>query len=141
MRSRRSSIVFWIGPNANRLSTKNVIPNAISVQIIRPGTTSISPPESSSGAVEQAADQAVEDDRLGEGEAQPLDAGQLAPQLRLPRDCLDHRAEDVADADPGAERAQADPERERDRLAGVGDVAGRLGEEGDRGHVCSGLLS
>ena len=35
--------VFWIGPNAYRLSTKNVIPNAISVQIIRPGTTSMRP--------------------------------------------------------------------------------------------------
>src|SRR6187551_274022 len=41
IRSRRSSIVFWMGPNANFLSTKNVIANAISVQIMRPGTTLI----------------------------------------------------------------------------------------------------
>ena len=39
--SRRSSIVFWIGPKANFLRTKNVSPNATSVQIIRPGTTLI----------------------------------------------------------------------------------------------------
>ena len=42
MRSRRSSIIFWIGPNANFLSTKKVIAKQTSVQIIRPGTTSIS---------------------------------------------------------------------------------------------------
>jgi hypothetical protein len=42
MRSRRSSIVFWIGPKANFFSTKNVIAKQTSVQIIRPGTTSIS---------------------------------------------------------------------------------------------------
>ena len=41
MRSRRASIVFWIGPNAYFLSTKKVIPNATSVQIMRPGTTLI----------------------------------------------------------------------------------------------------
>ena len=43
-------------------------------------------------------------------------------QLGLAGDGLDHRAEDVADADAGAERAEADAERERDRLAGVGAV-------------------
>ena len=42
MRSRRSSMIFWIGPKAYLRSTKNVIPKQISVQIIRPGTTSIS---------------------------------------------------------------------------------------------------
>ena len=50
IRSRRSSIVFWIGPNANCLSTKNVSAKQISVQIISPGTTSISPPVDSSSA-------------------------------------------------------------------------------------------
>ena len=79
---------------------------------------------------EQAADEAVEDDRLGEGEAEPLDALELAPELGLAGDGLDHRAEDVADADAGAERAEADTERERDRLAGVGAVFGG-GEEAD----------
>ena len=42
IRSRRSSIAFWIGPNAYLLRTKNVIANATSVQIIRPGMTLIS---------------------------------------------------------------------------------------------------
>ena len=68
---------------------------------------------------EKAADEAVEHDRLGEREAEPLDAGQLTAELRLPGDGLDHRAEDVADADAGPERAEADAEREGDRLAGV----------------------
>ena len=68
---------------------------------------------------EQAADQAVEHDGLGEREAEPHDPLELAAQLRLAGDGLDHRAEDVADADAGAERAEADAERERDRLAGV----------------------
>ena len=63
---------------------------------------------------EQAADETVEDDGLGEGEAEPLDALELAAQLGLPRDRLDHRAEDVADTDAGAERAEADRRRRLD---------------------------
>ncbi len=52
MRSRRSSIVFWMGPKAYFLSTKNAIPKQMSVQIMRPGTTSIRPlPPSSESAV------------------------------------------------------------------------------------------
>jgi hypothetical protein len=47
-------------------------------------------------------------------------------------DGLDHRAEDVADADAGSERAEADAQREGDRLAGVGAVFG-CGEEEERG--------
>ena len=78
---------------------------------------------------EDRAEQAVEHDRLGEGEAEPLDALQLAAQLGLAGDRLDHRAEDVADADAGAERAETDAEREADRLAGLGDVGGRCGED------------
>src|SRR5690348_9658700 len=78
---------------------------------------------------EQAADEAVEDDGLGQREAEPLDALQLAAELRLPRDGLDHRAEDVADADARAERAEADAERQRDRLSGLRDIAGRRGEK------------
>ena len=42
IRSRRSSIAFWIGPNANRLSTKSVIRKQTIVQIISPGVTWIS---------------------------------------------------------------------------------------------------
>ena len=37
IRSRRSSISFWIGPKAYRRSTKKVIAKAMIVQIIRPG--------------------------------------------------------------------------------------------------------
>ena len=74
---------------------------------------------------EQAAEEAVEDDGLGEREAEPHQALELAAQLGLAGDGLDHRAEDVADAGAGAGRAEADAERERDRLAGADD--GRLG--------------
>ena len=112
---------------------ERVIPNAISVQIISPGTTSIRPDASISplpSAVrldqhvgEQAADQAVEHDGLWKGLSpshwMPVE---LALELGLPRDRLDHRPEDVPDADTGAERAEADTESERDRLAGVGPV-------------------
>jgi hypothetical protein len=37
MRSRRSSICFWIGPNANRFSAYSTMKKKIRVQIIRPG--------------------------------------------------------------------------------------------------------
>src|SRR5688572_18098791 len=104
----------------------------MSVQIISPGTGSMSGEAAMSMVLpsaldedegQQAADEPVEHDCLGECEAEPLDARQLATQFRLPCDGLDHAAEDVADADAGAERAEADAERERDRLAGV-DVRG-----------------
>src|SRR5215471_14286992 len=78
---------------------------------------------------EQPADEAVEDDRLGEREAEPLDSLQLAAELGLTGDGLDHRAEDVPDADTGAEGAEADAEREGDGLAGVGAVRGGGEEE------------
>src|ERR1043165_7689898 len=88
-----------------------------------------SPPRSDEDVGEQAADEAVEDDRLGERDPEPLDARELAAELGLAGDRLDHRAEDVADADAGTERAEADAERERDRLAGLRDVAGGGGED------------
>src|SRR6185437_262249 len=78
---------------------------------------------------EDRAKQAVEDDRLGECEAEPLDALQLAAQLGLAGDRLDHRGEDVADADTGAESAEADAHRKADRLTGLRDIAGRGGEK------------
>src|SRR5437870_3303144 len=84
---------------------------------------------------EDRAEQAVEDDRLGEREAEPLDALELAAQLRLARDRLDHRPEDVADADAGAEGPEADPEGEPDRLAGVGDGRVRCGAGNQVEHV------
>src|ERR671929_202120 len=79
---------------------------------------------------EEGAEQAVEDARLGEREAEPLDALELAAELGLARDGLDHRAEDVPDADAGAERAEADAEGEADRLAGLRHVPGGGGENG-----------
>src|SRR3954465_1024847 len=78
---------------------------------------------------EDRAEQAVEHDGLGEREAQPLDALELAAELGLAGDRLDHRAEDVADADTGAERAEADTHGEAARLPGLRDVAGRGGEK------------
>src|ERR1700693_5729854 len=47
---------------------------------------------------DQAEDERVEDDRLGQCEAQPLDRGDLVAHLGLAGDALDHLAEDVADA-------------------------------------------
>src|SRR4051794_23351169 len=104
------------------------------VQIISPGVTEMSGFAASTGlhqdVGEDRAEQAVEHDRLSQGEAEPLDARQLAAQLGLAGHRLDHRAEDVADADAGAEGAEADAEREADRLAGVADVAGHGREDG-----------
>src|SRR5438105_3441765 len=72
---------------------------------------------------EEAADEAVEHDRLGEREAQPHDPLQLAAQLGLPGDRLDHRGEDGADADAGAERAESHADAEAERLGGLDDVS------------------
>ena len=57
IRSRRSSIVFWIGPNAYLRRTKNAIPKQISVQIMRPGTTSIRPLPPSSAVLGRLCEQ------------------------------------------------------------------------------------
>src|SRR2546428_9249920 len=81
----------------------------------------------------ERAGQAVEADRLRQREAEPLDPLQLAAELGLACDRLDHRAEDVADADAGAERAETDAEREPDRLPGFCDVARRGGEKSAHG--------
>src|ERR671911_372875 len=113
------------------------MPNASSVQIISPrlGLTRKLPPPPSSAARntvialeeegDQAEDERVEHDRLGEGEAEPLDARDLLAHLGLTGDRLDHLAEDVADADAGADRAQAGAHAQGDRLEAVGGV-GRL---------------
>ena len=58
---------------------------------------------------------------------------ELATELGLACDGLDHRGEDVADADAGAEGAETDAEREADRLAGLRHIAGRRGEKGMHG--------
>src|SRR5665811_80650 len=140
MRSRRSSMVFWICAKPKRLRTRKTIRKQTSVQIIRPGTTVIRelaatgiskirfPLDQDEG--QEAADQTVEDDGLGQREADPHDSLKLTAQLRLARDRLDHRAEDVAQADAGAERAEADTESERERLSHLGDVAGQCCEDG-----------
>src|SRR3954451_14802913 len=132
--------------NASRRRTSSVMPNAISVQTItpRPGwTRKLPPPEAVTvmscklairlGEEEgdQAEDERVEHDRLGEREAQPLDRGDLVAHLGLAGGRLDHLAEDVADADARADRAEAGANAERDRLDRLGGVltAARLGED------------
>src|SRR5438128_476385 len=115
------------------------MPNAISVQIINPmpGWTRKLPPPSSSAATgraaammeigsigleeegDQAEDERVERDGLGEGEAEPADALQLVRHLRLTRDRLDLLAEDDSDADAGSDRAESGTDAERDRLEPV----------------------
>src|SRR5215212_1930282 len=110
-------------------------PNRNSVQTISPtlGLTRKLPPLSSSAwakmtverviGLEEEGDQArhepVEEARLGEREAQPLDAGDLVAHLGLARDRLDHLAEDDSDADAGAHGAEAAAHAEGDRLARV----------------------
>ena len=103
-----------------------MIPNATSVQIIRPGSTLIRGLAPSSiwldqDVAEKAAEEAVEDDGLGEREPEPHQTLELATELGLAGDGLDHGAEDVADAGAGAGGAEADTEGERDRLAGADD--------------------
>src|SRR5712691_6809775 len=84
---------------------------------------------------EDRAQQAVEDDGLREREPEPLDSLQLPGELWLPRDGLDHGAEDVADADAGAQGAEPDSERQSDRLSGLGHVAGGGEDEHRMEHV------
>src|SRR5918997_2561208 len=68
---------------------------------------------------DEARDEAVEEARLGECEAEPLDAGDLVAHLGLARHGLDDLAEDDADADAGAHGAEAAAHAEGDRLARV----------------------
>jgi hypothetical protein len=66
----------------------------------------------------EAAHEAVEERRLGEREAEPLDRGDLIAHLGLARDGLDHLAEQHADAGAGSGGAAAGPHAEGDRAAG-----------------------
>src|SRR5215208_374527 len=68
---------------------------------------------------DEAEDERVEGHGLGEREAEPLDARDLLAHLRLAGDRLDHLSEDEADADAGADRAQARADAERDGLETV----------------------
>src|SRR5829696_10171268 len=110
-------------------------PNRNSVQTISPtlGLTRKLPPLSSSAWAkmtvervigleeegDQARHEAVEEARLGEREAEPLDAGDLVAHLGLAGHRLDYLAEDDADADAGAHGTKAAAHAERDRLARV----------------------
>src|SRR5581483_4346616 len=134
----------WMRGNASLLRTHMVNPNTISVQIISPSPGETRKlPESATGswvAIEptgpiglreeegdQAEDEGVEGDGLGEREAQPANRLELVLHLRLPGDRLDLLAEDEPDADPGSDRAEPGPDAQRDRLAGVlhrGQVGG-----------------
>src|SRR5439155_26588139 len=78
--------------------------------------------ESKEDVGERAAGQCGEGDGFGKREAQSLDPGQLAAELELTRDGLDHRAGDVADPDAGADRAEPDADSEGDRLAEISET-------------------
>src|SRR5919108_1115025 len=84
---------------------------------------------------EQAAEQAVEHDRFGKREAEPHDSLQLAPELGLAGNGLDHGAEDGADADPGADGSEADAETEGDRLPGLDVLVGGCDEVTEQGDL------
>src|SRR3954470_9409205 len=136
------------------------MPNAISVQIITPipGWTRKFPLPAATTVMscrvairlreeegDQAEDERVEHDRLGEGEAEPLDRGNLVAHLGLARDRLDHLAEDVADADARADRAEARADAERDRLDRLGrllrvTLREQVGDDCGVGQVHEGLL-
>ena len=79
---------------------------------------------------DQAEDERVEHDRLGQGEAQPLDRGDLVLHLGLASHGLDDLAEDEADADARADGAEAGADAEGDRLAG-GLAVGLCDLDGD----------
>ena len=114
-------------------STYSEMPKTSSVQIISPmpGVTRKLPPSvgrevmtvQSRSALEEEGDQArheaVEEARLGEREAEPLDRRDLVAHLGLARHGLDDLAEDDADADTGADGAETTADTEGDRLAGV----------------------
>jgi hypothetical protein len=90
---------------------------------------------------DQPEDEGVEGDGLGEGEAEPADALKLVFHLRLAGDRLDLLAEDEADADAGADRAEARADTEGDRLAGrldpfVGDRGVNWGQVHGRALLC-----
>src|SRR5688500_2728936 len=125
-------------------STYIETPKTISVQIISPlpGETRKLPPPLSAAKMtgevtrslleeegDQARHEAIEEARLGEREAEPLDRRDLVPHLGLARHGLDDLAEDDADADPAAHRAEAAAHAEADRPAAVG-AGVRMCEDG-----------
>src|SRR5215218_6682295 len=142
MRWRRSSASAICG-KAYFFSSQPEIPKTSSVQTISPtsGETRKLPPSSAVSAAmttapnmialddergQQARDEAVEHARLGQGEAEPLDRGDLVAHLRLARDRLDHVAEDVADADAGTGGTESATHAQGDLAARVGACRGCL---------------
>ncbi len=129
---------------------QSVMPNASSVQIISPtlGVTRKLPLPSlgcddaaqrcsamREEERDQAEDEGVEHDRLGQGEAEPLDRGDLVAHLGLAGHRLDDLAEDEADADAGSDGAETGTHAECDGLhASLGGRPSyrRLGEDRDR---------
>src|SRR5918998_1388134 len=157
-----SSIAFWRRSSASPIRGKATFqrmnidtPKRTSVHNISPmpGLTRKLPPSSSPPASvaktsvvvrvwsiglleeerDEARDQPVEEARLGEREAEPLDARDLVAHLGLPGHGVDHLAEDDADADAGAHGAEAAANTERDRLARVRAVLGGGEDEGEEG--------
>src|SRR3954451_9404732 len=134
--SIESSIARWrlsrasaMRGNATFHRKNSVSPKTTSVHTISPmsGLTRKLPPDSSAAIRvlialleeegDQARHQAVEEACLGEGEAQPLDGGDLIAHLGLARDRLDHLAEDDADAHAGGNGAKPAADTEGDRAA------------------------
>src|SRR5680860_112918 len=148
---RRLSSASPISGKANLRRISIEAPNAISVQSISPtlGETRKLPPPSSSPPAsvaartsvamsvnasmvsglgeeerDQAEDEGVERDGLGQREAEPADRLQLGRHLGLAGYRLDLLAEDDADADAGADRAETCSDAERDRTPRIGDRLG-----------------
>src|SRR3954447_16997686 len=134
--SIESSIARWRLSSASAIRGKatfhrknSVSPKTTSVHTMSPmsGLTRKLPPDSSAAIRvfiallkeegDQARDQPVEEARLGEREAEPLDRGDFIAHLRLARDRLDHLAEDDADAHTGANGAETAADTEGDRAA------------------------
>src|SRR5262245_10585813 len=150
----RLSRASWILGKATLLRTHIVNPNSARVQIIRPraGETRKLPPEATMWTVDtngleeegdQPEDEGVEGDRLGERETEPADRLKVVLHLRLAGDRLDFLAEDEADPDAGADRAEPGADAERDRLAGVGHASVGDAARGDGqwvNHNCSFLV-
>src|ERR1700752_4776966 len=76
---------------------------------------------------DEAGDEPVEEARLGQSEAEPLDARDLIGHLRLARERFADLAEDDANADTGPDGAQAAPDPDPES----GADPGRGGERED----------
>src|SRR3954464_14617593 len=85
---------------------------------------------------DEAEDERVEHDRLGQREAEPLDRGDLVTHLGLAGHRLDDLAEDEADAHARADRAEAGAHAERDGAQALrGGVTAPLRQYGKSAEV------